>query len=89
MDINGKPLETCVRRVQITYCEDAHICTKEQACLEESRSIVWFGVNFPFAMHPFNVGKWCVHTLIKYAQRWDVFICEFIDAMKLAKVELH
>jgi hypothetical protein len=22
-----------------------------------------------------------VHTLIKYGQRWDVFICEFINAM--------
>jgi hypothetical protein len=30
-----------------------------------------------------------VHTLIKYAQRWDVFICEFLDIMKLAEVELY
>jgi hypothetical protein len=22
------------------------------------------------------------HTLIKYGQRWDVYICEFIDAVK-------
>jgi hypothetical protein len=22
-----------------------------------------------------------VHTLIKYGQRWDVFICEFIDVV--------
>ncbi len=30
-----------------------------------------------------------VHTLIKYAQRQDVFICEFIDDMKSTKAELH
>ncbi len=31
----------------------------------------------------------CVHKLIKYAQRRDVFICEFIDAMKSIEVELR
>jgi hypothetical protein len=30
-----------------------------------------------------------VHTLIKYAQRQDVFICEFIDAMKLTKAKIQ
>jgi hypothetical protein len=30
-----------------------------------------------------------VHTLIKYAQRWDVFICEFLDVVKSTKVELY
>jgi hypothetical protein len=30
-----------------------------------------------------------VHTLIKYAQRWDVFICEFLDVVKLVEVELY
>jgi hypothetical protein len=30
-----------------------------------------------------------MHTLIKYAKRWYVFICEFIDAIKLTEVELH
>jgi hypothetical protein len=30
-----------------------------------------------------------VHTLIKYAQRREVFICGFIDAMKSVKAELR
>jgi hypothetical protein len=30
-----------------------------------------------------------VHTLIKYTQRQDVFICEFINVMKSIKAELH
>jgi hypothetical protein len=30
-----------------------------------------------------------VHTLIKYAQRWDVFICEFLDVMRSTKVKLY
>jgi hypothetical protein len=30
-----------------------------------------------------------VHILIKYAQRRDVFICEFIDVVKPAKAKLH
>jgi hypothetical protein len=30
-----------------------------------------------------------VHTLIIYVQRQDVFICEFIDAMKSVEAELH
>jgi hypothetical protein len=30
-----------------------------------------------------------VHTLIKYAQRQDVFICEFIDDVKSIEVKLH
>jgi hypothetical protein len=30
-----------------------------------------------------------VHTLIKYVQRRDVFICEFIDAMKSNEAELQ
>jgi hypothetical protein len=39
-------------------------------------------------MHASNVGS-SAHTLIKYAQRWDVFICEFLDTVKLAEVELY
>ncbi len=49
MDIDGKPFEIVVRIIQITCCENAHRCTKEQACLEESR--------FRFAMHSSNVGS--------------------------------
>jgi hypothetical protein len=30
-----------------------------------------------------------VHTLIKYAQRRNVFICEFIDAVKSVEAKLH
>jgi hypothetical protein len=30
-----------------------------------------------------------VHTLIKSAQRWDVFIYEFIDVMKSVETKLH
>jgi hypothetical protein len=30
-----------------------------------------------------------VHTLIKYVQGRDVFICEFIDAVKSNEAELH
>jgi len=30
-----------------------------------------------------------VHTLIIYVQRRDVFICEFINAMKSVEAELH
>jgi len=30
-----------------------------------------------------------VLTLIKYAQRWDVYICEFFDTMKSTKAELY
>jgi hypothetical protein len=30
-----------------------------------------------------------LHTLIKYAQRWDVFICEFLNIVKLVEVELY
>jgi hypothetical protein len=30
-----------------------------------------------------------VHTLIKYGQRWDVFIREFINVVKSAKAKLH
>jgi len=30
-----------------------------------------------------------VHTLIKYAQRQDIFICEFIDAVKSIEAKLH
>jgi len=37
-------------------------------------------------MNYFNIGS---GTLIKYVQRWDVFICKFIDAIKSAKVELQ
>lgn len=29
-----------------------------------------------------------VHTLIKFAQYWNVFIIEFMDVVKLAKAEL-
>jgi hypothetical protein len=30
-----------------------------------------------------------VHTLIKYAQKQDVFICEFIDGVKSTEAKLH
>lgn len=30
-----------------------------------------------------------VHTLIKYAQRWDVFICEFLDVTRSTKAKLY
>jgi hypothetical protein len=30
-----------------------------------------------------------VHTPIKYAQRWNVFIYEFIDVVKSAEAKLH
>lgn len=30
-----------------------------------------------------------LHTLIKYAQRWDVFICEFLDVTRSTKVKLY
>ncbi len=30
-----------------------------------------------------------VHTLIKYAQRWNVFICEFLDTMKSIEGKLY
>jgi hypothetical protein len=36
LDINAEPFETCGRRVQMTCCEDAHRCTKKQACLGKS-----------------------------------------------------
>ncbi len=30
-----------------------------------------------------------MHTLIKYVYKWDVFICEFLDTVKLIEVELY
>ncbi len=87
LDINAKPFEMCVKRVQITYCEDAHRCTKKQACLGEFRFMcdleLVFGLPCIFPM--FKV----VHTLIKYVQRRDVFIYGFIDAVKSVEGELH
>ncbi len=40
LDINVEPFETYVRKVQITCCEYAHRCTKEQAYLGEFGSIM-------------------------------------------------
>jgi hypothetical protein len=40
LDINVEPFETYVRRVQITCCENAHKCTKEQTCSGEFGFIV-------------------------------------------------
>ncbi len=79
-DINADPFEMCVKIVQITYYEYAHRGTKERACLGKSKSIVWFGANSWSTMH-FPMLE-VVHTQIKYVQRQDVFICEFIDVVK-------
>ncbi len=49
MDIDVKPFEVLVRKIQITCCENAHKCTKEQVCLGES--------GFRSAMHSSNVGS--------------------------------
>jgi hypothetical protein len=84
------PLIMFVKKVQITCCEDAHKCIKKQACSGKSRFIVWFEASFWSTMHPFNVGSGAqVHTLIKYTQKQNVFICEFINVMKAIKTELH
>jgi len=40
LDINVEPYEMCVKKIQITCCEDAHRCTKEQGCLREFGFIV-------------------------------------------------
>jgi hypothetical protein len=40
MDINVEPSKTYVRIIQITCCEDAHRCTKEQAYSREFGFIV-------------------------------------------------
>jgi hypothetical protein len=70
----------CVKIVQITYCEYAHRCTKKQ--------LVWENLNLLCDLE-LILGLPCifpmlevVHMLIKYVQRRDVFICEFIDVMK-------
>jgi hypothetical protein len=39
-DVNADPFETCVRRVKITCCENAHKCTKKRTCLGEFGFIV-------------------------------------------------
>jgi hypothetical protein len=31
----------------------------------------------------------CVHTLIKIAQNKDVFMCDFVESIKLAQHELY
>ncbi len=87
MDIDAKPFEMSVKKLEFTCCEYAHICTKKQACSQKFGFVVWLEANFksPCILPMLEV----VHMLMKYVKRHDVFICEFIDVMKSTKVELH
>jgi len=84
LDINVEPFETCVRRIQITCCENAPKNKLAQEYLDLLCDLKLV-LNLPCILPMLEM----VHTLIKYVQRQDVFICEFIDAMKSNEAELH
>ncbi len=74
----------CVRKIQLICCEDAPKSkfARENLDLLCDLELV-FGL--PCILPMLEV----VHTLIKYAQRQDVSICEFIDDVKSTKAKLH
>jgi hypothetical protein len=57
LDIDAKPFETSVKRLEITCCEYAHICIKKQACSQRFGFVVWLEANFKSTMHSSNVGS--------------------------------
>jgi hypothetical protein len=74
--------------MQISYCEDVCKCTQKQAYSRK------FGY-IPFDLE-LILGLPCilpmlevVHNLINFIQKWDVFISEFLDVMKLIKAKLY
>jgi len=87
LDINVEPFETCVRRVQITCCEDAHNVAKSKLARENLDLLC--NLEIVFSLSCILPMLEMVHTLIKYVQRQDVFICEFIDVVKSIEAELH
>ncbi len=77
----------CVMGVQVTHCQDAHGCAKKQACCKKHGSVVWFGVDFWSTMHLSNVGSGA--CVIKYGQRWNVLIYDFLDVMRSIKAKIY
>jgi hypothetical protein len=62
-------------------------CSKNQHCHWKLEPSLWLGINYGLrAIVPLLD---FVHALIKLAQSCDVFVCNFIDAMKVCQFELY
>jgi hypothetical protein len=81
------PLKCMLRSSISICCQDAHGYAKTTLVVENLDILCDLELNFALSciLPMLKMG----HTLIKYTQRRDVFICDFFDAMKLVEDKIY
>jgi len=87
LDINAEPFEMCVGEYKSLVVKMDTDAPKSKLVREKIDLLcdLKLVLDLPCILPMLEV----VHTLLKYVQRRDVFICEVIDAVKSNEVELH
>ncbi len=76
--------------IQIVCCENAHRCSKEQACLKKFRFFMWFEASSRLTTmcHPFNVES-DSHFDKACSKTRSLYLNGFIDITESIEGELY
>jgi hypothetical protein len=82
---------SCIKHIMEQYC--ALIANMHDDVLRNNIGIhnlsLFCDLELILGLHAIFPLLHCVHTLIKFVQSCDIFMCDFIDAMKIYQLEPH